>query len=323
MSIVTSQQLTRYYEQYKTIDVTFNKEVIAALGLVARGVYLKIQDRQLPCMVFSSSMSSARVIASVPAAVMLALKQANNRLSLRWCFKLPEKVEPITFFVTCRPTGFTHYAVQGPDVHFVTLEFTQRPPDDLIQILGSLLEANSNAQRRKDERIIVTPETLKKLGLESREAAVLMEGKSHKCVLRDLSFSGAKVVVSGHANAFINRSVSLKLSRSEQVPEMTLPAMVKRVDEVGGRKDILAISVEYSSDPPTSYKLLINSYVSTMRKAAQEAQKAQTPPPATAPTPVAESPAAEDAPAAESPTPDIPSEGDPIEDEDGKNPADG
>jgi len=69
----------------------------------------------------------------------------------------PEKVEPITFFVTCRPTGFTHYAVQGPDVHFVTLEFTQRPPDDLIQILGSLLEANSNAQRRKDERIIVTP----------------------------------------------------------------------------------------------------------------------------------------------------------------------
>jgi len=320
MSIITSQQLTRYYEQYKTTDVTFNKEVITALGLVARGVYLKIQDRQLPCMVFSSSMASARVIASVPSAVMLALKQANNRLALRWCFKLPEKVDPITFFVTCRPTGFTHYAaVQGPDLHFVSLEFTQRPPDDLIQILGSLLEANSNAQRRKDERIIVTPETLKKLGLESQGAALLVEGKSHKCVLRDLSFSGAKVVVSGSAEAFSNRSVSLKFSRSDQVPEMTLPAAVRRVDEVGGRKDFLAVSMEYSSDPPMSYKLLINSYISTMRKSAQDAQKAQvqTAPPAPARVPPVESPIGE------SPSPEIPSEGDTTEDADGKNPADG
>ena len=143
MSIITSQQLTRYYEQYKSTDVTFNKQVISAVGLVTQGVYLKIQDRQLPCMVFSSSMSGARVIANMPAPVMLALKQANNRLALRWCFKQPDKVEPITFFVTCRPTGFTHYAVQGPDVQFVTLEFTQRPADDLILILGSLLEANA------------------------------------------------------------------------------------------------------------------------------------------------------------------------------------
>ena len=313
MSIVTSQQLTRYFEQYKATDVTFNKQVITALGLVGKGVYLKIQDRQLPCMVFSSSLSSARVIASVPSAVMLALKQANNRLALRWCFKLPEKVEPITFFVTCRPTGFTHYAVQGPDVHFVTLEFTQRPPDDLIQILGSLLEANSNAQRRKDERIIVTPETLKKLGLESREAEILIDGKSRKCVLRDLSFSGAKVVVSGRAEAFSNRSVSLKFSRSEQVPEMTLPATVLRVDEVGGRKDILAVSVEYSSDPPMSYKLLINSYISTMRKAAQAAQEAQAQTAASAPAAEPAPAQAGETPVAESPSPDIPSEGDPEE----------
>ncbi len=110
---------------------------------------------------------------------MAGLKQANNRMALRWCFKQPDKVEPITFFVTCHPTGFTHYAVQGPDVQFVAVEFTQRPPDDLIQILGTLLEASSNAQRRKDERIIVTPETMKKLGLETREAALLLEGASH------------------------------------------------------------------------------------------------------------------------------------------------
>ncbi len=278
MSIITSQQLTRYYEQYKSTDVTFNKQVISALGLVAKGVYLKIQDRQLPCMVFSSSMSTARVIANMPGSVMLTLKRANNRLALRWCFKLPDKVEPITFFVTCRPAGFTHYAPQGPDMHFVSLEFTQRPPDDLIQILGSLLEANVNAHRRKDERIVLTPETMKKLGLDSREAALLVDTRSFKCVLRDLSFSGAKVVVSGRDETFRNQGVSLKFSRSEELPEMTIPAAVRRVEEIGGRKDILAVGMEYSSDPPMSYKLLINSYVSTVRKAAQNAPDEPEPP---------------------------------------------
>ncbi len=304
MSIITSQQLTRYYEQYKSTDVTFNKQVISALGLVAKGVYLKIQDRQLPCLIFSSSMSTARVVANMPGPVMLALKQANNRLALRWCFKLPDKVEPITFFVTCRPAGFTHYTVQGPDMHFVGLDYTQRPPDDLIQILGSLLEANANSQRRKDERIVVNPETMKKLGLESREAALIVDSRSFKCVLRDLSFSGAKVAVSGSEDTFKNRSVSLNFSRSDELPEMIIPAAVRRVEEIGGRKDILAVGMEYSADPPMSYKLLINSYISTMRKAVQAAPDAPAPPDS-------------------SPDPTIPDEADPGVRSAGKNSANG
>jgi hypothetical protein len=311
MSIITSQQIARYYDQYKTTDVTFNKQVISALGLVAKGVYLKIQDRQLPCVVFSSSMASARVIASLPSSVMLALRQVSNRLALRWCFKLPDKVEPITFFVPCRPSGFIHYAVQGPDVHFVTLEFTQRPPDDLIQILGSLLEANANSQRRKDERIVVTPETQKKLGLETREAALVVEGIVHKCILRDLSFSGAKVVVSGNTTAFADKTVSLKFTRSEQMPEMTLSAVVARVDEVGGRTDILAVSMRYSADPPMGYKLLINSYISTLRRATEETRS-----PTVSPVQPPELPVAE-------PSLEIPSEGDPATDDSPKNPKDG
>jgi len=329
MSIVTMQQLARYYEQYRTTDVTFNKEVIRAVGLVPKGVYLKIHDRQIPCIVFSSSLSAARVIAGIPAPVMTILRQATNRLALRWCFKLPDKVEPITFFVTCRPTGFTHYAVQGPDVHFATLEFTQRPPDDLIQILGSLLEAQFNSQKRKDERVIVSPETMKKLGLESREAALVVDGKEHKCVLRDLSFSGAKVIVSGKAESFASRGVSLRLALGDRSPEITLPAAVRRVEEVGGRKDILTVGIEYSVDPPMSYKLLINSYVSTMRKAAQEVVSAQerastaptSPPPSAAGTPH-DTGAGQPAVPEESISPGIPAEADPSDEAGGKDPGD-
>ncbi|MGA2480638.1 MAG: PilZ domain-containing protein [Spirochaetia bacterium] len=276
MSIITSQQLAHYFEQYKSTDVTFNKQVIAATGLVARNVYLKLLDRQIPCIVFSSSMSGAKVIASIKSSVFAALKQNNNRLALRWCFKLPDKAEPITFFVTCHAATFTHYAVQDPDVQIMTLEFTQHPPDDLIQILGTLLEASCNAQRRKDERIVITPETMKKLGLESREASLIVDGTAHLCVLRDLSFSGAKVLAPGFAATLAGKTASLKIAKGEQAVEMTLPGVIRRIEEVGGRKDILAVGIEYSSDPPMTYKLLINSYLSTMRKTCKDPEKAET-----------------------------------------------
>ena len=265
MSIVTSQQLARYYEQYKSTDVTFNRQVTAALGLIAKGVYLKIQDLQLPCTVFSSSMSAARVVAVMPSGVLFALKQANNRVTLHWCFKLPDKADPITFFVTCRAAGLTRYAAQSPDVQFVSLEFAQRPADDLILLLGSLLETNANSQRRKDERVVLSPATMKKLGLESREAELIVDSRSFRCILRDISFSGAKVAVSGSEETFKNRSVSLRFELSEELHEMTIPAAVRRVEEIGGRKDILAVGLEYSSDPPIGYKLLINSYLSATK----------------------------------------------------------
>jgi hypothetical protein len=284
MSIVTSQQLSRYFDQYHEMEVTFNKQVILATGLITRNVYLKVLDRQIPCIVFSSSMAAAKVIANVKATFFTLLRQANNHLALRWCFKLPDKVEPITFFVPCHAGGFTHYNVQNPDVQIISLEYTQRPADDLIQILGTLLEASSNAQRRKDERITITPENMKRLGLDSREASLVVDGTSRRCVLRDVSFGGAKVLTPGLAEGHTGKAVSLKIAKGEQAPEITLDGTIRRVDEVGGRKDIVAVGIEYSAEPPMSYKLLINSFLAVGRKAVTDGGKpAPARPPAPAP----------------------------------------
>jgi hypothetical protein len=284
MSIVTSQQLSRYFEQYRAAEVTFNKQVVEATGLVTRNVYLKLQDRQLPCVVFCASMAGARVIADVKPVFLNAIKLANDRLSLRWCFKLPEKVEPITFFVPCHAMGFAPCKVQSPDVQMIAMEYTQRPPDDLIQILGTLQDASGNSQKRREERIVITPETMKKLGLETRDAALVHAGSVHRCMLRDLSFGGAKVIVPGLTQSAMGAPVSLKIAKGDQAPEMTLPGAICRVEEVGGRADIVAIGIVYGGEPILTYKLLINSYLSSVRTAPKAAAKPATPhPPADAP----------------------------------------
>jgi hypothetical protein len=266
MSIITSQQLSRYLELYGTTEVTFNKQVIDATGLIPKHVFLKIADQQWPCIVYSSSMAGARVIAGVKSEFYEFLRQANNHAALRYCFKLAEKADPISFSVASKVTGYTQYNPKNPDVQLIAIEFTQRPPDDLIQVLGLLLEANVNAQRRKDERIVLTPESLKKLGLESKESFVYVEGVPRKCIVRDLSFGGAKVLVPGIAKFLANKKASLKLVRSDSSDEVTVPGEIMRVENVEGRKDIVVIALCFSGEPPVSYKLMVNNYLTGVRK---------------------------------------------------------
>ena len=277
MSIVTSQQLIQYYEKYRETEVTFNKQVIMATGLMPRNMYLRVLDRELPCTVFSSSMASARVIANVKAHFFLDLKRPNTRLALHWSFKLPDKTEPMTFFVPCRATGFTHFNVQKPGVQMMTLVFTQKPPNDLIEILGGLLEANWNSQQRREERIPITPENMKKLGMESREASLQLGDTARHCLLRDLSFIGAEVLASGLTESDSGRPASLTIAKGEQAAEMTLQGTITRVEEVGGRKDIKAVAIEYASETPISYKLLINSFITSSRKAPREGDPGPAP----------------------------------------------
>jgi hypothetical protein len=55
---------------------------------------------------------------------------------------------------------------------------------------------------------------------------------------------------------------------------MTLPGTITRVEDAGGRKDIMVVAIEYSTDTPISYKLLINSFLTSARKARKDAEDA-------------------------------------------------
>jgi hypothetical protein len=161
----------------------------------------------------------------------------------------------------------------------LTIEYTQRPPNDLIGILGGLLEANWNSQQRREERIAITPENIKKLGMESRDAVLFIGETQRPCILRDLSFIGAEVLTSRLTESDAGRPISLRIAKGEQAADMTLQGTITRVEEVGGRKDIKAVAIEYASDTPISYKLLINSFITSSRKAPREGEPGQVPGP--------------------------------------------
>ncbi|AFG36902.1 PilZ domain-containing protein [Spirochaeta africana] len=261
MSITTSTQITRYYEDFKDIDITFTKEVIRASLLNTKQIYLKLLGYQWPCIIYSSSLSGAKIIANITPQLKKAMQQSKSGISLRFSFLQRDKRDPISFFVPCKVAGFTPYQSAKGNLHFINMNFTQRPPDDLIEILGRILEANSAAKHRRDERIVITAESIAGLGLNSKGGLLVVDGVPRKCIIRDLSFGGSKIILVGVAKFLVNKQIQLRLTFGDPQETLDIPGTIIRFEPVQGRDDLAAFAVQFDSEKiPMRLKMRINAY---------------------------------------------------------------
>ena len=262
MQNLTTQHLARLFEEFGGTEVTFNGQVILESGLVTSDVRLTVGSHHLPCVLYACSMKGARVIVEIGKDDSDLLARSSSMTTLRLGFKQIDEKSPVSFIVPCRVESLSEYNAQKPQLRFATLEFTQ-PPDALVNILGCLLEVKTNALRRRDQRIVLTPENMKKIGLESRESCVAIDGSSRRCLVRDLSFGGAKLLLSMQGLPEGPRQALLKLQRCEVQDDAVLDGSIVRVEDVEGHQDLVAVSIRYATDPPLSYKQKINSIFTT------------------------------------------------------------
>jgi hypothetical protein len=274
MGIVTGQKISTYYERFKGIDVTLTKEIIQVTGLITQQVHLKCLSDFWPCVIYSSSFQGAKIAANIKSGLLEKLQQANNYVSLRYCFKSPDKTNPVTFFVNARVSGYSPYG-GSQNVAMFTIQFTQRPPDDLIEIMGRLLDANVNSAKRREERILVSAESQRKLSLLSKEIAVFIQGVPRRCILRDISFSGAKLIMMGVAKFLVDREAALRIDFDDPRESFLLKGKFIRSENVEGKKELVALAMQfYDSGIPMGYKMRINDYLGTIRADSRPADSA-------------------------------------------------
>ena len=273
MGILTSQKISEYYERFKAIDVTFSKEIIQVTGLIPNQVYLKCVGDFWPCVIFSTSFQGAKIVANIKSGILQKLERANNMVSLRFCFKNADTGNPVTFFVNTKSSGYNSYG-GSKDVALFSLQFAQRPPDDLIEIMGRILDANVNSAKRREERITITPDSIRKMNIISKESAVFIQGVPRHCILRDLSFSGAKVIMMGVAKFLLNRDVALRVDFDDPRECFLLKGKFIRSETVEGRKELVALAVLFDESViPMGYKIRINDYISQVRTDTRNSEK--------------------------------------------------
>ncbi|GHU09983.1 cyclic di-GMP binding protein [Spirochaetia bacterium] len=262
MAIVTSQKISEYYNRYKSIDVTFTKEIIQVTGLVTQQVYLKCVGDFWPCVIYSCSFQGAKVVANIKSGIIEKLKQANSLVQLRLCFKNSETGALVSFFVSAHHQGFSAYG-GSQDMGLFNLQFPGRAPDDLIEIFGRLLDANVNSARRREERIVMTPDVVRRLNILSKECAVFIQGVPRHCILRDIAFSGAKLIMMGVVKFLEGKDISLRVEFEDPRESFLLKGTFIRSEMVEGRKDLVALVVHFNESViPMGFKIRINDYLS-------------------------------------------------------------
>jgi hypothetical protein len=266
MAVTTSQQIARYFNEYSDAEVTFTKSVSRATLLESKGIYLKCGGQNWPCVLYSASMVGAKIIANMATGLNDSLKAANGSAQLRLSFLSPEKMDSISFFIPVKLSGLSQYKTDSQDVYFANLQFTQRPPDDLIQILGELLEANVNAKRRSEERITLTSHSVKLLRLDLDSSSMEVDGVPRKALFRDVSFSGCRAILMGVPKLLLNKAVRCHFEMQEPKETISIDGKIIRFDPVEGRQDIAVFGVKFEDDRvPPSYKLRVNATLKLFR----------------------------------------------------------
>jgi len=270
MGIINTQRVEAFYNTFKGIDITFTKDMIQVTGLITEQVHLKCGSDFWPCVFFSTSFQGAKIVANIKSGLIDKLQKANNSISLRYCFKNPDDGTPLTFFVAGRVLGVAPYK-NSNDVSLLSIQFTQRPPDDLIEIIGRVLDANVNSTKRKDEKILITNDSQRKLKLLSKETVAFIQDVPRRCILRELSFYNAKVVMLGVAKFIVDKETALRFDFDDPRESFLVKGKFVNSEEVAGKQEMIALSMDYDEPKiPMGYKIRINEYMNAVRAVERE-----------------------------------------------------
>lgn len=280
MGITTSQQLQNYYDLFRDTEVTYTKDILRTLAIDPRQIYIKCNGGQWPCIINSTSFQMAKIIVGTKGGAFAQISRKDPpSVSLRFYF-LQQHDQPISFFITGRVSEISKY-MNSNDLAVVTINFTQRPPDDLIEKVGRMLEANSNAIRRKEERITITDDSKRRLGLSKDQTIIFIENVPRRCILRDISFSGAKVILVGIEKFVREKNIVLRIHFEDPDEIISLEGRVVTTSPVENKPEIIYACLQFNENSvPTSYKIRINNYLTTIRKTilkvAQQQQQNST-----------------------------------------------
>ncbi len=261
-NFLSEYEIERLYQKYLNTSIVFDKEVIKNFGLNTKQICIKYKGIQLPCFIYSCSMKGAKIITNLDNIGYKEIKKGNN-VNLRFYFKREDENNPIIFFINSKITGFTPYKSKENNLTFISITFNQKPPVELIHNIGELIEAKQYFSKRKETRINITPLALKRLDLKSKMAAAEINNVKIKCVLSDISFSGAKIVI----NKFINVNDSINIYVQSETNLIKITGKVIRIENLENLENIYVSSIIFNEkEIPISYKILISEYFKNYNK---------------------------------------------------------
>jgi hypothetical protein len=248
------EKLRDYYNRYRYQEITFDKDTVTAVGLIRRDVYIALDESRYPAEIQRASMTSAEVASHLPYKAAEKLKQT-GKLILNFSFiGLKSLLIPISFGVSYKLAGNNAIIELEPGSFLLMLNLDDAPPGYLIGTIGELIRSRLNETKRKEERIAVNADSSQRLGLKSHETHFLIGETKMECVLRDISFSGSKIIVQGRS-ARQGSEVRLELFFRNPDMHYRIPGSIVRFQPIPGSTRTYSAGIRFKDNSvPREYK---------------------------------------------------------------------
>lgn len=262
MATLPTQKLQDFYKEYGTKEIAFNKSIRNATGLDPQKICVKIGGEHLPCILYSCSMNDAKVIMPLDTEAFEIIKRAKNLVNLRFAFFPKTSKSPIIFFVSSIIKGFTSFKLQHESSYLVSLEFNQRPPDDLIEIIGTIFQSIENFERRRELRINLDSNVVNDMEITSVNTYCVVDSIKRPCILKNLSASGCGIIMMCNPKFLINKKITVAIYVYDHNEPILIEGEIKRSEGIEGRNDLYLMGVLLNKDEiPFGYKDMINGYI--------------------------------------------------------------
>lgn len=276
MTLLGTSVLQNLYQEYLDTELTYSKEVSAGLGLLPAESTLKWQSELYPCVVHSCSFRAAKVLVRLTGAQWKAMEFGSKITTLTLTFSQPKTGRKELYQFNGNLQALQqHGAPEGELSLLLAVIFSHRPAEGFLQAHGTYLNLKKEANQRREERLPLNSETKELLGLSSLNTTVIVDHIERKCLLRELSYSGARVILTGVAPFLLDKPFTLAIPLVGRTP-LDIPGKIVRAEAVEGHKGLAVIALGYHQD-----RVPVD-YLRTLQKGFKlglGAKKATVPPP--------------------------------------------
>ena len=248
MTLLGTSVLQNLYQEYLDTELTYAKDVAAGLGLLPAETSLKWQGELFPCVVHSSTFRAAKVLVRLSAIQWKALEFGSRITTMTLTFLQPKtgKKELFQFNGTLQVLQ-QNGAGQGEVSILLSVAFSHRPPEGFLQAHGSYLSLKKEANQRHEDRVPLNDEAKELLGLASLNTTVVIDHIERKCLMRELSFGGARVILTGVAPFLLEKPFTLAVPFTGRT-SIDISGKILRADAVDGHKGLAIIALGYHPD---------------------------------------------------------------------------
>ncbi len=260
-SIYTKNKIDDYYFNFCQASITLTREICRKIGFLQSKNTMLVDNNKIPVVVTSISMLNSKIFIHKNDFELLkgGVSDKKKKSVLLKLFFTPDFNKVVSILIYAQ-ISYNNENI-GKDYIPLYIEYSRRPSDNLIILLGEFLRINTTENKRKEERINLSPESIKKLKLVDNIGIVTCNEVSRKCMIKDISYSGMNIITPGSGDEYLNKKVVIRLSFEKNYNIDNVEGTVVRYDMIEGTSYLTSLGILLDkSTIPIDYENIITNF---------------------------------------------------------------